>query len=350
MIDTYYRIQTLHNLGVQIHLHCFEYGRHHSKELESLCESINYYPRRSGPLQHFTLMPYIVASRKSRILLNNLLRNDYPVLFDGLHSTYYINHPVLSNRIKLVRVHNIEHRYYRNLVKQEPHLIKKIYFFTESLKLKQYEKVLGKTDYVLPISLGEHEYFDNEYHNSVFLPPFHPYNRSESLPGTGEYILYHGDLSINENVAISEFLISDVFSKVPFHCIIAGKNPPSKLTIKTSSYKNIRIIPDPDNDEMNRLIKDAHINILPALASEGFKIKLLIALYAGRHCLVNNIMIKENKLGSLCNITDSGEDMVKKILLLMNLPFTTEIMHKREAVLSEYFDNIRNANRILALI
>lgn len=350
MIDTFYRIQSLHNLGIRIHLHCFEYGRPHTKELESLCETISYYPRRSGLYRHFSLLPYIVSSRESKVLLDNLIRNDYPVLFDGLHSTYYINHPALADRRKLVRVHNIEHRYYRTLANNEPNMIKKLYFLSESLKLKRYEKVLGKIDYVLAISQNEQDYFNNEYHNSVLLPPFHPFNESESLHGIGEYILYHGDLSVNENVAISEFLISEVFSRVPFPCIIAGKNPPGYLIMKTSHYKNIKIVPDPENDEMTRLIRHAHIHILPALASNGFKLKLLMALYAGRHCLVNPVMTKGNHLDSLCHVADSGEAMVEKIHLLMTQPFTGEMVQKRKEVLSEYYNNIKNAKRVLNFI
>jgi hypothetical protein len=225
MIDTYYRIQALYDLGVRIHLHCFEYGRQHSKELESLCATTSYYPRKSGLLRQFSTLPYIVSSRKSKKLLDNLVRNDYPILFDGLHSTYYINHQAFRKRKKLVRLHNIEHKYYRDLATNESNPFRKAYFLVESGKLKRYEKVLGKADYVLPLSENDQKYFSSKYHNSVFLAPFHPYYESKSLPGTGDYIIYHGDLSVNENSAIAESLISNVFSKIPFNCVIAGKDP-----------------------------------------------------------------------------------------------------------------------------
>ena len=161
MIDTYYRIRALHKLGVLIHLHCFEYGRQHSKELESLCETTSYYPRRSGLLRQFSTTPYIVSSRKSTILLDSLIRNDYPILFDGLHTTFYINHPALLDRKKFVRIHNIEHNYYKSLAKNESNLLKKEYFRLESAKLQHYERVLEKADCIFPISEKEQEYFKN---------------------------------------------------------------------------------------------------------------------------------------------------------------------------------------------
>ena len=77
MIDTYYRIQSLNDLGIRIHLHCFEYGRPHSEELESICETVRYYPRKTGFLSHISFKPYVVSSRKSDELLNNLIINDF---------------------------------------------------------------------------------------------------------------------------------------------------------------------------------------------------------------------------------------------------------------------------------
>jgi hypothetical protein len=350
MIDTYYRIQSLHNLGVHIHLHCFEYGRPHLKELESLCETISYYPRKSGLFRHFSLLPYIVSTRRSKILLACLIKNDYPILFDGLHSTFYINNPALSNRKKLVRVHNIEHGYYQTLANHEPNLIKKLYFLLESLKLKRYEKVLRNADCLLTISGNDQEHFNKKYHNSILIGPSHPYNKSESLPGFGEYILFHGDLSVNQNAAISDSLISNVFSKISHPCIIAGKNPPDRLHSNASLYPNIRVITNPDNNEMTRLILNAHIHLLPAMATNGFKIKLLLALFAGRHCLVNSKMIEGTRTSELCHIADSGEEMVEKTELLMQKPFTGEMIIIRKEVLSKYYDNIKNARRVFDLV
>jgi hypothetical protein len=350
MIDTYYRIRSLHNLNIRIHLHCFEYGRQHSKELESLCETTNYYPRELGFLRQFSEIPYIVSSRKSKILLNNLTNNDHPILFDGLHSTFYINHPTLSNRKKLVRLHNIEHKYYHTLADNEPNLLKRIYFRLESAKLKRYEKILKKADYILPISERDQEYFNNEYHNSVLLAPFHPFSESESLPGMGEYVIYHGDLSITENSAISDYLISDVFSKIPYKCVIAGKDPPEFIKLHASGYSNIMVVSNPDNDQMKSLIVNAQVNLLPALAANGFKLKLIMALYAGRHCLVNSIVGESTSIKKLCHIANTNDEIVNKIHLLMKERFTDEMIRERQRVLSENFDTVNNARKLIELV
>ena len=350
MIDSYYRIRTLKKLGIRIHLHCFEYGRKHSGELESLCETTTYYPRRTGFLSQLSSVPYIVSGRRSEILLRNLVRDDFPILFDGLHSTFYLDYPALSNRKKLVRMHNIEHRYYGSLSSNEQNIFKKTYYRLEAVKLRWYESVLRKADNILAISQSDHEYFRSKYQKSFYLAPSHPFSESRSLTGLGDYIIYHGDLSVNENIAVSDFLISEIFSKIPYKCIIAGKNPPEILKSHASRYANIVIIPDPDNDIMEKLIVNAQINLLPALTCNGFKLKLLMALYAGRHCIVNSVLADNNSILKLCHVADSGKEIISTVHLLMKSSFTYEMISDRMSLLSENFDAEVNTKRLVEMI
>lgn len=296
------------------------------------------------------MKPYIVSSRKSKILLQNLLSNDFPILFDGLHTTYYINHPSLLNRRKFVRAHNIEHLYYNNLAKHEPDLSKKIFYKVESFRLKLYEKLLRDVNCLFPISVKEHEYFRNKYHNSELILPFHPFADVECLPGFGDYILYHGDLSVIENAIIVNSLIDNVFSQISCQCIIAGKNPSEKLVSKASGVSNIQIISNPDNYEMSRLIRNAQIQILPALTANGFKIKLLLALYSGRHCLINSVTSEGTGIRNLCHIADSSEELINQIQILMQKRFTEEMIQERQKVLSEIYNNKENAEKLVKLI
>jgi hypothetical protein len=350
MIDTYYRIKALNDLGIRIYLHCFEYGRSHSEELKTVCEEVNYYPRKTGLFSHLTFLPYVVSSRRSEKLLKNLIKDDYPVLFDGLHSTFYINNKSLKSREKFIRMHNIEHRYYKSLAHLESGFFKKLYFLVESLKLKVYEKILSKADGVITISKYDQDYFNSKYHNATLMPAFHPFDKCGSLTGFGNYILFHGDLSVNENRAISNYLISEVFSKIPYICIIAGKNPSDTIRSKVSQYSNIKLVSNPDLKEMNQLIRKAHINLLLSFSNNGLKIKLLYALYEGRHCLVNNVITEGNRLVELCYIAFTSEEMVENIHHIMNLPFTEEMILLRNKLLSEHYSNSKNARTISRLI
>ncbi|HUX95625.1 MAG TPA: glycosyltransferase [Bacteroidales bacterium] len=346
MIDSYYRIKWLKQAGITIHLHCFEYGRKSSHELESLCKTICFYPRHTGILSFFSSLPYIVKSRDSNSLLENLKSNDYPILFDGLHTTYFLNDPGLISRKKFVRIHNIEHLYYKSLAYSEKDLVKKLYFWFESRKLLKYEKRLGTVN-LLTISEFDYNYFTFLNKNAVLSPPFHQFDEVISKTGSGKYILYHGDLSVSENSLVARSLVKNVFSKIKYKCIIAGKNPRQYLCKTADKIQNIRIIANPDQNEMEDLIRNAHINLLPASSSNGFKLKHLISLYSGRFCIVNSIAAINFPDKSLFHIADSEEEMIVTINQLMEIEFSDEIIRKRKILLGERFSNKRNTHELV---
>jgi hypothetical protein len=278
------------------------------------------------------------------------LKDDYPILFDGIQTTLLLGHQALSERLKAVRIHNIEHKYYRTLERFEKDIFKKLYYKTESVKLRRYESILKKAETILTVSDTDQEYFNSKFHNSVLIPSFHPYDRTECLTGLGDFILYHGDLSVNENVAVSEFLITGVFSEVPYKCIIAGKNPPERLAGMIKSHSNISLISNPDDQIMKGLIRDAHINLLPTKAVNGLKLKLLLSLFSGRHCLVNNTTVKGSGLEILCSIANTADEMIRMIHNLMYIPFSEEMIAERERILSQNNDNIKNSEKLVKAI
>ena len=347
MIDSYYRIKALHHLGIAVILHCFAYGRKPSPELESLCQKVYYYPRHSGFLYQLSRLPYIVRSRTHHDLLNNLSGSTCPILFDGLHTTYLLQHVLLKNRIKLVRAHNIEHLYYETLARLEKNPLRKLYFLLESYRLKLYEPICQQAAQILTVSPGDQAYFQNKFHHAKYIPSFHPFDQVMSLPGKGNYIIFHGDLSVNENVQISIWLIQKIFRHLPYSCIIAGKTPPNSLIKIVASCQNVSLVADPSQKKMHELVQNAHINLMIAFKNNGLKLKLLYSLYAGRHCLVNPLIAEDNALAAVCSMAVHPNEFIEKIESLMQEPFTQEMIQFRQKMLQESFDNGRNAQKLL---
>lgn len=127
VIDVFYKLKALHKAGIKIHLHCYQYDRPEAPELNAYCESVNYYPRKTGFKSQLSLKPYIVESRQSESLLKNLLSDNFPILFEGLHSCFYLNHKSLQGRTLIYRESNIEHNYYFNLFKSEKNIGRKAF-------------------------------------------------------------------------------------------------------------------------------------------------------------------------------------------------------------------------------
>ena len=350
VIDVYYKIKALKEIGIKVHLHCYEYGRPAAEQLNVLCESVNYYHREHSFRDFSSFKPYIVKTRRAKSLLKNLEEVNAPILFEGLHTCYHLDSPSLEHRNKLVRMHNIEADYYRGLGQSEQNMLRRFYFYTESVKLKFFEKILRKANHILPISSIDFKTLSSRYKQVTFLPAFHPNEVCINKSGRGNFLLYHGNLSVSENIQASAWLISKVFSKVNYQCIIAGANPSPTIKKLVEPHSHIQLIENPTEAKLNELLATAQVNVLPTFQQTGTKLKLLNALFRGRYVLVNKAMVEESGLEGLCIVKEKSEEMVETIHLLMENDFTQEESVRRISILEENFSNKNNAVKLVQLL
>ena len=351
-IDQFYKICWLHKLGVKIHLHCFTKTRQPSALLNQYCETVTYYPRKLHLSGFSFTTPYMVASRNVKALLDNLLKDNYPILLEGIHSTYFLQHNQLQGRKVLVRLHNAEYKYYGQLAKHEKKLFNKLYYTWESYQLKKYETKLCQHHTLLALSTTDKAEYENELHagDVKFLPAFVGWEKVTSQNGNGCYCLYHGNLSINENEEAAIWLLQNVFNKLPIPFVIAGKNPSQRLEFLAHQHEHTCLVANPSNQEMQDIIAKAQINILPSFNNTGVKLKLLNALYSGRHCIVNKAGVEGSGLQGLCSLAEDADDFTTAINYLYHIPFDDAEKQKRTALLAELNNNKKNAEKIMALI
>lgn len=350
VMDVFYKIKALHDHGVKIKLHCFEYGRKEADALKYICDEVHYYKREHSFIDFTSKTPYIVKTRKSDELFQKLIEDTDPILFEGLHTCYYLNHEELKDRVKAVRMHNVEWDYYRHLSRSESGMWRRFYFYTESIKLKSFEKILSAADHLLPISRNDFDYLNTNYQNVTYLPAFHPNEEVISPPGRGEYILYHGNLSVVENNQAAIFLVSKVFHDSDLKLIIAGSDPSAMLVDLVKNNRKIEMRINPGEVEMMRLIRNAHINILPTFQNTGTKLKLLNALFNGRFVIANTPMVEHTGLESLCMICETADEMNTSLHEIMSLPFEESEIEKRKNLLTELYSNRNNAEKLLPLL
>lgn len=350
VIDIFYKINALKACGVPVILHCFQYGRQRSVSLEAVCEKVWYYPRRRSAHLMLHRKPFIVATRSSAKLLERLLEDDYPILFEGLHCCDLLDAPELKNRIKLVRTHNIEHDYYAALAGVEKRAIQRRYFRTEAAKLKRFEKVLLHATHILAISPADAADLATRYPNVHHVMAFHPYEKTTILPGKGTFALYHGNLGVGENNEAALFLVNEIFASLDFPLVIAGSNPSPELQKRVAAFPHITLRAGIGVDEINDLIANAQMNVLPTFQATGIKLKLLAALFAGRHCIVNTPMVANTGLESLCTICDDAATWRNVISSKSQEPFDGSAVAAREAILGKQFCNRNNALKIAELI
>ena len=350
VIDIFYKIKSLYEAGVKIHLHCFQYDRQQQPELEKYCTSVHYYLRPIRKKDFFSALPFIVKTRSDSELLNNLNQDNYPILIEGLHSSFFINELLKKLRNIIIRTHNIEHEYYKELAKSERKITHKIFFYSESFKLKKYQQILKSDIRIAAISPNEYLYFKKLNEQTQYISAFHPYQTIQIKPGKGNYILYHGNLSVNENILAAKYIMNNICPNIDFPFIISGLNPDKSIVKLAGKLRNVEIIPNPDDDKLSELIQDAHINLLITFQDTGIKLKLINALYNGRFCVTNSIMVENTGLENLCLIANNPKDIGLKINELLKKPFNEEDIQNREQTLLKNVNNEHNTQKLINLL
>jgi hypothetical protein len=346
-IDVFYKIKALYDAGVEIILHSYSYGREPSATMESFCRAVYYYPRLKKII---TGTPYIISSRSNAEVLANLCIDDSPILFEGLHTCYFLNHPQLAARKKLVRMHNIEHHYYAKLGKSTSNLFKKLYFNIEAKWIERFTSKLQAADYILAISPNDYDWLHNHFEQTIHIPPFHENETLQLHEKSKQYAFYHGNLGIAENNEAATFLIDHVFSKIDYPLIIAGSNPSKSLQKKVSAFKHITLHNQLNTAQINNHIATAHINIIPTFQDTGIKLKLLNVLYKGKFVIANSVMVDNTGCRDLCTVANTPEEMIAAINQLCHKKFDSEQLHDRRIVLNQLFNTKASAQKIIELL
>lgn len=348
VFDLFYKIKSLYSLGIKIYLHCFEYGRGKQEELNKYCQSVTYYKRKNFFKSFSFRLPFIVSSRINHSLLNNLLKDDYPVLLEGIHCTYFLYSGELKNRKIFVRLHNVEYEYYEELSKTTGNIFKKNYSLLESRLLKKYENEIANKCMFIAVGEKDKETYQQKFNakNIKYLPVFLPFTNVTSETGSGNFCLYHGNLSVPENEKAVLWLMENVFNSLDIPFVIAGKNPSGHLKKLIHNNENFCIASNISNQEMDDLIRKAHVHVLPSFNKTGVKIKLLNALFNGRYVVTNQAAVEKSNLDSICEIADTATDFKKIIIALFQKSFTQSEIGKRKKILEDIYDNHANALKL----
>ena len=200
----------------------------------------------------------------------------------------------------------------------------------------------------MAITESDRCYFASKYPQvaTLWLPAFQAHNTVAPLTSREEYILYHGNLSVEENIEAADYLLQQVVPNTPgVSWIFAGKNPAPRLTQRIAATPGARLVPNPSDDEMERLIQQAAANVLVTFQPTGLKLKLLHALYTGGHCIVNSKMLVGTGLERACIVADTPQALIHAVKEVLTTPFDSAERTRRVKLLERY-DPRRNIGLI----
>ncbi len=343
-IDTFYKIEALHQAGIKIHLHYFhDKTGCHPTELNKYCASVHSYQKGKSKKR----LPDNNCDRNNEMaaIINN---DNYPVLLEGLNSTGILHQIVRPDRKIIIRMHNDECRHYNHLEKISGS-------FFQKFKLKKYSQAIKKYEDALPRQCLYA--FSNESHvikskedrgliNAKYLPVFSPFKNVTGKTGVGNFCLYHGDLSDPCNEKAILWLLSKVFNDIQTPLVIAGKNPGRQISKMAEMYSHTCLIVNPSGSEIEDLISKAHINILPSFSYKKPELKLIHALLSGRHCIANEEAVVGTDYEAACHVGKTAGALKSIIVQLYNRPFEEEEIEFRKKI----FRNMNKEEPVNTLI
>lgn len=331
VIDVYNRLEALHENGIEVILHAFDYGRGPAKALNKICAEVHYYKRKNRVLSMLKKDPMIVASRASSEQLKRLQEDDHPILFEGQHTTFYLDHPKLKDRKKLVRIHNVEHEYYAALSRSSNNEPRKHYYKKEAKKLKAHETILKNADQLLCISQKDTNYYQNRFGNASYLPIAIQCEKNASVEeGDSLFALYHGNLSVAENDHAAHWLLENICPKIEDQFVFAGMSPGKELKEAVAHQKNAKLIESPSTAKMNHLISTAKVHALYTDQSTGVKIKLLKALCSGAPVICNQLMVEGSGLEKACWIKNEPDEFAQTVSKCMSDDTDSQMTERKE--------------------
>jgi hypothetical protein len=212
--------------------------------------------------------------------------------------------------------------------------------------------VVGKADLTLAISHTDAACLQKHFPGRRIecMTAFHAHDRVTVQPGSSEFILYHGKLSVAENDRAALYLIRHVCSRLTCRCIIAGMGPSRRILEAARPYPQITVEADPSGERMNQLIREAQVHLLVTFQDTGLKLKLLHSLFSGRHIVVNRLMLAGSGLDPLCRIADTPEELIAACKQLFDQPVTPEMIDRRKTFLLPAYSNAHQAQCLYRML
>ena len=380
-IEAKFKFFQKNNTKVDLICTCFDkkrglYFQNYLNENQTVIDNFHIEFIQPG-IQNFTQVfhkkPFSAIVRKINYSKIGFLKNnDYEfVLVEHLKSTYKIEK--LRNILKLrnpnlkflLRIHNDEEIYYKNLYKTAS-TAKKYFFYSESIKYKNYQKEILRNsnfDEFLFISKAEMENLKplvSPTKKVEFLPVY--FDQNDLKPGSkNEFrnidFLYVGNLDLEDNFKalkeIKSFLFSQNFTDKKIN--IAGKCSSEKrkegLFTLFSELENFEISFNVEKPELEKLYTRSKFFLNFSANSGGVKTKMIHALNYGVPVISNpdgvegsgfeDLTLKTKDAGWIKNALENAEiwknyhsDFLNQLKLKMDWA-----EEKYNQVFSQYFND-----------
>ncbi|MCQ2287070.1 MAG: glycosyltransferase family 4 protein [Bacteroidales bacterium] len=283
-------------------------------------------------------------SRELNKKLTDLLKHEKfdIVQLESIYTAPYISTIRQHSDAKIIlRTHNIEHRIWERIVKNENSLLRKLALKRLANNLEKFElSLFKKIDGYMTISDVDYQYFNDLFPQTVgTVIPFgievDDYEPDEDyIPSDIPELFHLGSLDWQPNregiVWFLENVWEEVLNEYPTLTFsIAGRNIPNAIT--EMSLPNVKIIGEVENASSFMLSKD--IMIVPLLSGSGIRVKIIEGMALGKTIITTTIGAEGLAVehGKNILIADTPEEFVKCIGKCVQSPDICKIIGENAA-------------------
>ena len=111
---------------------------------------------------------------------------------------------------------------------------------------------------------------------------------------------------------------------------------------------NISFVSIKNEDHLDDLLENAHINVMLSFQQSGTKLKLINSLYKSRFCIINKNIVDDEMVRNCCDIAETEAEFVTAVNRLRSQPYLD--FENRKSALLPILNDAANAKLIATLI
>jgi polysaccharide biosynthesis protein PslH len=318
--------------------------------------------RRRTLSSFLSFLPFQVRSRID--LQNFQLDQQYDaIVLESEYVAAFLKVPAARQAKLILRIHNEQVGYFRDLAEGAKGWFAKLYYYSESLKFRfSPPKVMVNCDLLWFISDSERqEHVRNnpqDTSKSYFVPTQVSPKTLRPYVARGRTALFVGTLTISHNSdAIAWFIemVHPLLSQVEGYAFqVAGRTagqPISKLKQLVQQHNNVFLEEDPI--VLDGLYENAAVFVNPVICGAGIKVKLVQALQAGMPVVSTSMGMEgtgfEHSIHLL--VADTPQEFAACVHKLIDDPsLAKSLVRNAQAFLAERYDIKANMQKTLSEI
>jgi polysaccharide biosynthesis protein PslH len=355
-VDMWSRIKLLNRMGLQVDLVASVKdvpSEQEAQEVRRCVCSLTLVKREMGPMKLLSLEPFSVRSRYN--LRNIPLSNSYSaVILETEHVATILQNPTLRADKRILRVHNDEAHYYRELSGSSHELWRKAFYRMEGIKFRSYSsRAMQWCDLFWFASDFERQEYCVRHPVSVPKASFVPLHVERSAMKrhklSGNRVIFVGKLGFANNARGVEWYIDQMHPRLAdingYELMVAGNTEGESLDSLRRSiarHPNISLFENPT--ELQPYYEMASVFINPVFHGAGVKLKTIDAIRAGLPVVSTSIGIIGTPLlnGKHVIVADDPQAFADSIRrLLSDRDYAENLVSEAQAFVGHEYDQER---------